>query len=228
MTDMLVMVPSRERPANVARFANAAAQTMAGVASVLFVFDEDDPLLDDNYTAVKQPGRWPYLVRVQPRMITVPKLNNAAMAYRDAFPVLMFTGDDTVPVTRWWDAEMVKTISAMGGTGMAYPNGLGRTDIPEHVAISTDIVRALGWFAYPGIAHYYVDNTWADIGNGARCLQFREDVVLEHLNPLYGKGPRDHVLRVAENKAEADHAAYLKWCAERRDADIRVVKSVIQ
>jgi hypothetical protein len=228
MTDMLVMVPTRERPANVSRFAKAAAETMAGVASVLFILDEDDPLLDDNITAVQQPGHWPYLIRIQQRMITVPKLNFAALAYQDAFPVLMFTGDDTVPVTPWWDAEIVKTISAMGGTGMTYPNGLGRTDIPEHVAISTDIIRALGWFALPQLSHYYCDNAWADIGNGAGCLQFREDIILEHLNPLYGKGPRDYLIRIAEQRAAADNEAYWAWREHEMAADIAKVRTLIQ
>jgi hypothetical protein len=226
MSDMLVMVPSRERPANVARFAEAAARTMSGAGEVLFIFDEDDPLLNENIASAHRPGRWPYGVRVQPRLITGPKLNFAARVYAGAYPVLMFTGDDTVPATQWWDTEILKTISAMGGAGMVYPNGLGRTDIPEHVAISSDIVRALGWFVYPGISHYYCDNVWADLGNGAGCLQLREDVVLEHHNVLYGKGPRDHVLRIAENHAAADYAAYQDWCAQHRDTDIQTVKNV--
>jgi len=223
MADMLVLVPSRERPANLARFTAAAQDTLGGAADLMFVLDEDDPLLEDAI-AVATENR--ILTRVQPRMLTVPKLNAAALAYCGAYPVIMFTGDDTVPRSRWWDADIVSAMSDLV-TGYVYPNGLGRTDIPEHVAISTDIIRALGWFGLPSIRHYYVDEAWADLGNGAQCITYLPDVVVEHLNPLYGKGPRDHIVRLGEWHADADRQALEAWRADGLEADLKTVRSLL-
>jgi len=212
---MLVMVPSRERPRNVARFAQAAQQT-ATTADVVFIFDEDDPLLAES---IKAAGPWRYVT--QPRMITVPKVNHFAMANLD-YPVLMFAGDDCIPQTKSWDEQLADAAA----TGYAYPNGLGRTDIPEHVAIRSDIVEALGWFMLPVLSHYYTDNAWADLGNGAKCITYLSDVVLEHRNPLYRKGPKDHVLRMAELRGDADRAAYQQWHDDGFADDLKTVQQV--
>jgi hypothetical protein len=217
---MLVLVPSRERPGNVARFAQAAMGTSS--CDVLFILDRDDPLLNEAYAAAK-----PYQCRVLPRMSVVPKLNQAA-AENLSYPVLMFTGDDTIPRTAGWDTLLTGAIAAMGGTGYAYPDGLARTDIPEHVAISSDIVRALGWFACPYMTHFCIDNAWADIGNGAECIRFVPEAVVEHMHWTQGKGPKDHVLKRAIDNAAGDYAGYDRWRSEQMTADIATVQMVMR
>jgi len=229
MAELIVLIPTRERPMNVARFLAAASETVAGVADIVFVMDDDDPLGEETVQIVAN-ARGKQLncyTRTQARMLTGPKMNVAARAYWSTFPAIMFCGDDAVPRTRWWDAELLKSISHLGGTGYAYPNGLGRTDIPEHVVISSDIVRALGWFSLPQLSHYYMDNAWGDLGFGAECITYRDDVVLEHMNPLYGKGPRDYVMKVVENHAQADHAAYGKWKSDGFATDLATVRSLL-
>jgi hypothetical protein len=221
VADLLVMVPSRERPANVARFAAAAQQTVTGATDILFIFDDDDPRLHKSVTAC---GRWQHTVLPRVEVGAVSKLNAAAAAHAGEYPVLMFAADDTVPRTRGWDEAIV---AAVGGTGMAYPSGLGRTDVPELVAISSDIVRALGWFALPSIRHYWCDSAWADLGRAAG-IRFLPDVVLEHMHHTSGKGDHDHVYRMGERFYAADREAYLAWRADGMEADLAVVREVLK
>jgi hypothetical protein len=210
MTRMLVMVPSRERPANVARFAAAAQATITGRTDVMFVFDDGDPELRP---ALRRTGRWDHEVRPRTVPGAVAKLNACAMDHLD-YGVLMFADDDCIPRTRGWDQAITAAIEAQGGTGMAYPERGGRTDVPELVAISSDIVAALGWFAPPAITHYWCDGAWADLGSGAGCLRYVPEAVLEHMHHTFGKGERDHIYALGEQFFHADRAALEAW---RRD-----------
>jgi hypothetical protein len=220
VNELLILVPSRERPQNVARLGAIARETMYGAGSLLFIFDDDDTMLEAQQKAADDNG-WPY--EVQENLITVPKINLAASRHLDA-PFLMFLGDDHIPRTDGWDDEILASFSDLGGTGYVYPWGLGRTDTPEVCAISTDIVKALGWFGLPGINHFYVDNVWADIGNGAGCLVFRRDVILEHMHWTFGKGPLDHINHRAIVLTGQDEITYNHWRSGQMNADIEVVR----
>lgn len=219
---MLVLVPSRERPHNVERLAAAASHTMSGAGELLFIFDDDDPRLDDSISAASMHG---FRYEVQERLITVPKINRAASRHLDE-RIIMFVGDDHVPLTMDWDKSITGAIDDLGGTGYAYPWALGRADVPEVCAISSNIVRALGWFGLPAISHYYVDNVWADIGNGARCITFLSDVILEHMHFARGRGPRDHISLLAIEHTAADHQAYMTWRDRQMAADVNTVRSL--
>jgi hypothetical protein len=220
MADMCVIVPTRERAPSLARFTAAAGRTMSGDTELLFVMDDDDPLLDDNRKAV---GEWE--VMTLPRQFLVPKMNHAAMRKVTDYRVLMFLGDDVLPITPGWDASIVAAIDALG-SGYAYPNDLLRADIPEHVAISSDIVSALGWMACPAMDHFYIDNAWADLGHGAGCLTYCEDVVMEHLHWTLGKSPRDHVNNMAIARGGHDQIKYQEWRDTRLAADLETVRGV--
>ena len=223
LSDLLVLVPSRERPQNVARLGAIARETMHGAGSLLFIFDEDDSQLEAQCAAANE-SRWPY--EIQENLITVPKVNLATSRHLDDAPVLMFLGDDHIPRTDDWDNEIVKSFTDLDGTGYVYPWGLGRTDTPEVCAISVDIVKALGWFGLPGINHFYVDNVWADLGNGAECMIFRKDVILEHMHWTFGKGPVDHINHRAIVLTAQDEITYLHWRNKQMAADIATVKAL--
>ncbi len=222
MADILVLVPSRERPHNVARLGAAARETLDGVGELLFIFDDDDSQLGAMRAAASENG-WPY--EMQENLITVPKVNLAASRHLDK-PILMFLGDDHIPRTPHWDTEVLRGFEKLSGTGYVYPWGMGREDTPEICAISTDIVKALGWFGLPAIHHFYVDNVWADIGNGAGCLLFLRDVILEHMHWTFGKGPMDHVNQRAIVLTAQDEVIYNHWCQTQRAEDIAIVRAL--
>lgn len=222
VSDLLILVPSRERPQNVMRLGTIARETMHGAGSLLFIFDEDDSMLKESQAAAEMAG-WSY--EVQENLITVPKVNLAASRHLDS-PFLMFCGDDHIPRTHGWDNRIRAAFEELGGTGYVYPWGMGRTDTPEVCAISTDIVKALGWFGLPGISHFYVDNVWADIGNGAECLVFLPDVILEHMHWTFGKGPIDHINHRAIVLTSQDEVTYNQWRGSQMNTDITTVRQL--
>jgi hypothetical protein len=224
---MLIMVPSRERPQNVARFAQAAADTVTD-SDVIFLLDDSDPLLNDS-TAAAAP--WRYTVSAG-WPATVAKLNEVAMEHADLYPVLMFTGDDTIPRNSGWDRMLADAIDNLGGTGYAFPDaypdgntGSGCRERPEHVAISSDIVKTLGWFACPAVNHFTCDCVWADIGTAAGCLTFVPEAVVEHMH-WSRNGRKDHVVQRAISNAAADYEGYAAWRAGQMDDDVAAVRKL--
>jgi hypothetical protein len=225
VTDLAVLVPSRGRPANVARLIEACEKTCRADTVLRFGFDADDPELQANMAACT--GRKGY-GEIQDRLGLAAWTNRLAMTEAGMiFPPshLASLGDDMVPVTDGWDERL---IAACGPCGMAYPNDRRRDDIPEAVVMSTAIVTALGWMCEPSIGHWYTDNVWADLGRGAGCLAYLPDVVVEHRHPNVPGGDRpDATYHEAAAGYAADLAAYQKWRMTRMRADVATVREAV-
>jgi hypothetical protein len=185
---------------------------------IAFGFDEDDDCYAGNLKAADG-----CFASVRPRM-GLGKWTNALSALHEDATWQASIGDDMVPVTDGWDERLCQ---AAGPAGMAYPNDLRRTDIPEAIVMSTGLVRALGWLCEPSLSHWFVDSVWRDLGHAAGCLRFLPDVVVDHRHPnVPGSGARnDRTYSDAARGFGADMAAYQKWRMKRMRADIETVKA---
>lgn len=218
MADLAVLVPSRGRPANVARLVEACARTCRLDTVIAFGFDDNDDALASNLKAADG-----CFTSVRHRMGLAKWTNTLSALHEDATWQASI-GDDMVPVTDGWDERLCE---AAGPAGMAYPNDRRRTDIPEAIVISTGLVRALGWLCEPSLSHWFVDAVWRDIGHAAGCLRFLPDVVVDHRHPnVPGSGARnDRTYSDAARGFGTDMAAYQKWRMKRMRADIETVQA---
>lgn len=187
------VVPSRSRPHNIFR--------LSGSAPFLLMLDDDDPMLG-GYAGL--PGNW--TVRVNQRM-PLSAIYNAAF---EEFPGLDWYGvfaDDIVPETPGWDKAL---INAAGTDGMAYPDdGIGAA---THFVLGGDLVREMGWLAYPGLSRLYIDTVWRDIATARGVLRYLPDVKVTHRHPSVGLGMMDAIYRKA-GKAE-DKRIYEQFLKE--------------
>jgi hypothetical protein len=220
------MVPIRGRKANCERLLSAYKETVDS-ADMFFIMDPDDL---ETYEGVDWKGTSQLIM--DPRGMIGPKRNYAAQLLVDDYDALMCAEDDIVFGPRGWDTVLMAKLEGMGGTGMVYPNDDRRVDIPENVLISSDIVKALGWFCEPSMQHYYIDNVWSDIGRHAGCLEMVPEVLFEnfHYSMAASKGAIDHdkIYSEAEKMGPADQAAYMTWRHERMDEDVATVKKVLK
>ena len=154
------------------------------------------------------------------------KLNHAALACADAYDAMMNVGDDCVFRTPGWDEILLQALESMGGTGIVYPDDKRRTDVPELWCASSDVVTALGYFAMPGCAQYYVDNVWAELGKRAGLIRFVPAAVVEHLHYSVSAGTEhDEVYREPENKWGAhDLQAYQEWRGVRAANEVALLR----
>lgn len=185
--DLLVLVPSRGRPQSVAEMAKAWEDTNTK-AHLLYVVDDDDPTLPEYAQACHD--FWVGL-RVGKRLRLGPTLNAVATDMINRAGAIGFLGDDHRPRTKGWDQALLAELDSLGH-GIAYGNDLLQgPNLPTAVAISSSIVQTLGYYCPPGLIHMYLDNFWRDLGNGADCLAYRGDVIIEHVHPEAGKTEDD-------------------------------------
>ena len=219
--DLLVIVPSRGRPQNVARMLDAVHATAKMRTHVHVAVDDDDPELERYRYVMKQAAAEGDVLTTGPRKGLCSWTNEIAIEQAGRYPFLASLGDDHVPYTPGWDKALIRAIVTDGGTGFSYPWDGTREDIPEAVVVSSDIVTALGWMCLPGLEHWYVDNVWADLGRGAGCLRHLRAVKVEHA----WKG--DQTAKESSEKITADRAAYYAWRrSDRLGQDINTVISL--
>ena len=207
MTDLCVFLPTRRRPEMAARCIASFRETRALESTDLVLVVDDD---DDSCADVKDTDKI-----TAPRGTLVTAVNGAAAFLAPHYDALFLAADDLVFVTPGWDRLMLAALEEMGGTGIVYPDGKRRYDVPEHPLISSDWIRELGHFAEPSLAHFYVDNCWAELGKRSGLIRYCPDAVIEHRHySVCAETPHDETYREAEGKFGAsDLAAYQEWRA---------------
>lgn len=222
MSDLVVIVPSRGRPEAAETLVRVFADTCTADTMLVFALDGDDPTLD-RYPAVPQV--------VGESTCMVEALNLAALAVLpSAGRGIGFMGDDHCPRTYGWDAAYLQALKDLG-TGIVYGDDLLQGPrLPTQCAMTSDIVRALGYMAPPVLKHLYVDNYWLDLGSALGRLRYLPDVMVEHRHPVAGKAAWDAGYARVNDAAvyQADGAAYEAFKADPAGlaADVAKVAAV--
>lgn len=201
---MLVLCPSRGRPASLGRLVGHCEATEAR-ARFLVRLDLDDPTLPD-YVRIRYPANWHVVIGPRARPAAAMRECFAWFRQEDHY---MLLGDDEVPRTPHWDAELAATA---GGDGIAFPNDLIWHG--EHCAqpcVAGPLLRALDFWTLPDLTHLYVDTVLDHVGRELGCLRYRPDVVIEHLHWSTGKSQPDETYRRVDNRKDA--ACFEKWKA---------------
>ena len=221
--DLLVIVPSRGRPQNIARLLDAVHETSKLATHVHVAVDDDDPELEKYQKVMDDHGNPDDVLEVGPRKGLAAWTNDIAVRRAGEYPFLASFGDDHKPRTGHWDYFLVRAVEHMGGTGFSYPWDGTREDVPQAVVMSSSIVTALGWMCEPSLQHYYVDNVWADLGRGAGCLRHCRAVAVDHVHPAAGKTSADKTYSDAGENLAADREAYQEWRRTRMAGDIKKI-----
>ncbi len=178
------VIPSRSRPHNIPR--------LFGPGQFILMLDDDDPMLG-GYRQIAYPSNW--RMRIGPRA-ALSEIYNRVF---EEFPLLPWYGilaDDVTPETPGWDKKLIE---AAGNDGMAYPDD--GIEEPTHFCLGGDLVREMGWLAYPGLNRLYIDTVWRDIAESRGVLRYLPDVKVTHRHPSVGLGLMDKTYRKSR-KAE--------------------------
>lgn len=208
MDDLAILVPSRGRPHNMKRLADAVARTALTGPMIYCRLDDDDP------TAESYPDVPDVLYSVGPRIRFGASVNElAAEAVANGATHLAMFGDDVVPETVGWDRML---IDALGGRlGFAYGDdglrGWHAPDLPTHFVTQAEVFVRLGWLVLPTLRHLYADNVARELGKGLGNFQY-VDVKLTHAHREAGY-PDDLTYQEANERSAArlDRAAFLRW-----------------
>ncbi|MEV7013295.1 hypothetical protein [Streptosporangium sp. NPDC051022] len=226
MSDLLIIVPSRGRPGNIAALHDAWKAATAGAAALLVAADDDDPMLEE-YRYVCRSRQ--IELTVGPRLRMCPTLSKIAVERAPHHFAVGFFGDDHRPRSHGWDRRYVDELHGLG-TGIVYGDDLLQHDrLPTQVAMTSDIVQTLGWMAPPGLLHLWVDNVWKDLGQAIGRLRYLPDVVIEHMHYLNGKAAEDDRYREVNNSAaaEADRLVYAAWLEHDMPGNVAKLKALL-
>lgn len=207
MSDLLMIVPSRARPHNIAELHVAWSETTNRAAGLLVAVDDDDPALPEYQRVCSLTG---VELVVGPRLRLTGTLNKLALERAPRHRAVAFMGDDHRPRTIGWDSNIVQALDHLG-TGIVYGNDLLQGEkMATAVAMTSDIVTALGYMAPPTMVHLCLDLVWVDWGRAIDRLTYLPDTIIEHMHPAAGKAANDAGYDEANSlhQTAADHAAY--------------------
>lgn len=223
MKDAAILVPSRARSAQLGEMISAALSTSAAQTDIIVAVDNDDPD-GPAYAALEDSLRGEKRVTWLrgPRDTMAGWTNKMAGWYAGGYFALGSFGDDHFPRTPGWDAVLLDALETPGVI-MAYGDDLhqGRR-LPTAPLIRSAVVTALGWMALPGCSHYFIDDGWLALADGAAA--YCQNVIIEHVHPDAGKAPRDATYAEALPHWQADESIYRAWYAGRRHEDIRIAR----
>src|SRR5581483_5622720 len=179
-----------------------------GSSRGIVVIDGDS---SEGYWQLRLPENW-HSELLPTNVGVCEALNTIFRAYPNE-PWYGFISDDSIVRTRGFEAPLV---TAAGRTGFANSADGWQAHKRMHGAVvfGGDLLRALGWWAPPGLRHSFVDDAWEflghALGNWARVPQ----VLIEHHHFGNNKAERDATYDAAYASAKEDQATFYRL---RRD-----------
>lgn len=230
MADLVVIVPSRDRPQAAHELVKAFDETCALDTQIVFAIDKRDvegiyeyPNYARAITRWSESSTMVEALNIQSGELVASEMEFVAPPF-----AIGFMGDDHRPRTAGWDKEYLDALRELG-TGIVYGDDLYQGEkLPTQCAMTADIVRSLGYMAPPSLRHMYVDNFWLDLGRNADCLYYLPDVVIEHMHPIADKGEWDEGYeRVnAREVYDNDAAAYEAYGRNQFATDLAKVRAL--
>jgi len=226
MADLVVVVPSRGRPEQAHSLLVAFKATCTADTQLVFAVDDNDPTADD------YPGA--ACVFTSPSRNMGEALHNAVAYFTDDRVIggppfaVGFMGDDHLPRTRGWDAAYLDALREMG-IGIVFGNDLAQgAGLATQCAMTSNIIRTLGYMAPRSLVHLWFDNFWMSLGVAANCIRYLPDVVIEHRHPTVGKAAWDeNYARVNSPQMHAhDEAAFAAYCRDQLSVDVAKVMAL--
>lgn len=203
-----MVIPSRGRPGNIARLTAAMDDTCTADTGLVVGLDDDDP------TAPQYPdpaGDLSYVIRPDLHKVTAWTNYLAVPRVQDCRGIGHF-GDDNVPQTRGWDTAVME---ALEKTPFAFANDQYPSRAPGtlccHVFMRSEVVKTLGYFGPPSIAHMYVDVAW--MAWGTACgITYLHEVLIPHLHYTTGQAGMDATYQNSYAGTGADLQAWHAYC----------------
>jgi hypothetical protein len=209
----LIIIGTRSRP-HLAVRAFDALKEVSEISDFVMIINEDQvdlyPQIDGVTTEV-----------VANDLGCNGKGNAVVHKYWDKYKTISGIDDDTIVRTQGWDKILYQPIKDIG-YGVSYGNdGIQGEMLPTKVTISTNIIKALGFWAPPVLFHSFADDFWKKMGQTIGSLHYFEDVSLEHLHWSNNKSQQDETYKSNTPELVAsDSRAYSEYISTQFDLDM--------
>lgn len=196
------VLPSLGRPDSVSRLVSHMPD-----APITLVVYEGDPLLE-RYLDLQPPTAWS-IIQIPNFRDSVPRLGQALNYLFVTNPLEEFYGfiaDDCLPEPADWYTQLS---DAAGQWGISYgDDGIHGEALCTHPCVGGQLVREVGFWCMPGVAHSYFDTFWMNVGKKTGLMKYLPEVKMNHRHPYNGKAEMDETYRRGQEMFEADKNAY--------------------
>jgi tetratricopeptide (TPR) repeat protein len=201
---------------------NSWSKVTEGLSDVHIIIDSDDT---HNFGFLSEHKN-KFSVTVQPPELTLmEKINTVGPELAKTYKYIMFVGDDLVFKTMW-ESEFIEYLSSVPA-GLVYGNTL---DLPDHIdwgthpCITTNMVRALGFYGCPAVAHNFFDNFWSEVAKELGTEKFMSDIIMDHRRT--GWTP-DTIYHKVTGLLESDKEKYEEYKSTKFNEDLQKIKDYI-
>jgi hypothetical protein len=164
--------------------------------------NRDDPAFVD-YQAHHYPSCWHI---VYGRVHGLCNVLNWAV---EQFPKARNYGlmaDDVLPGPKDWQEQLE---TAAGLDYLAYPDdGVHGERLCTHHCIGGDLMRAVGWWAAPGLKHSFLDTVWYQLAGYTGRLRYLPYIKFDHRHPFVHKAEMDDTYRIGQASYEDDRQVF--------------------
>jgi hypothetical protein len=210
----MIILPTKNRPLNLKRFIRAYKETESTLP-IWVIFDAADAY---RYNDVETPDHW--------KRVSAPAGTSLGGIFDLIFKkypnedYYAMVADDVVPETAEWD--IIMAAHCQPDKIVWARDDLQNEKLPVHPFIGGDLVRQLGWWAAPGLKHWFVDNVWKNIADSLQCGVYLDEVKLTHLHYTNGRAQMDRTYREQPDHG-VDERTYIKFM---KDKFPDIIKSV--
>lgn len=190
-----------------------------GLSDLHIIIDEDE-ILDFQY--LKDNPK--YNIYIAPTGITLmQKINLVGPKLAEVYKYLAFVGDDIIFKTPW-ESKFIEYLSSVPA-GLAFCNTVHRKDeLATHPVITSNMVKALGFYGCPDVFHNYFDNFWMEVCNDIGNIKYFDDVIWDHSRE--GWTPDAMYWNIVNLQAE-DEVRYNEYKQNKYKEDLMKIRDYI-
>lgn len=192
MTDIAVVFPTRNRPAQVTRFIASMLSTASSPQNIKFYVyvDNDDQLSLPALSSISTTNNVSIKILVGEKILMSEMVNKLLPFVKE--DIFFLGGDDLVMRTPGWDTKILEKLESIPDKiALLYGDDLSPCPtFATHPILHRNWVSALGYLAPPYFSADYAD-TWLNDISEAIGRKYKLDIINEHLHWTFGKANFD-------------------------------------
>lgn len=223
LSEGIWILPLRGRVEQTERLLASVWTTDAG-ARITAVIDTDD---SDKETLQAICARYYVIVLpARPHSSTAQKINDAVRAN----PSEGFYGFLANDIEIRTPGTLRALASACPAMGLSYcDDSIHGQNLPTHPCVSGDLVRTLGWWAFPDAAHNGIDIYLQEAANAGGGCKYLPEFLMYHNHPSEKRCEPDAVTERLARWREKDAAASSTWFTKGvREMTCRKVRNELE
>jgi hypothetical protein len=136
------------------------------------------------------------------------KINVPAIDIANKYRYVGFIGDDILFKTKW-ESEFISFLSSRKfALAFANENSEYAGALAAHPFITSNMIKAVGFFGCPAVTHQYFDNYWHEMALTVGEVKYFENIIMEHRHPMMFKDIKDKLYDKIESQFEVNRHNY--------------------